>query len=144
MVDAKIVELINQIGYCLRRRRQFDSALRVFKALQKMQPGHAYPHMGQALVYAEQGDVDEAKLHLQLVLSRHPNHSFALVCLGLTMLSRDSKSDWRTLLSQAADIDDDMGGKSIAREILRQAREEAKSHVGAAIASSSERLKRFS
>ncbi|HDR9511850.1 hypothetical protein C5615_36585 [Burkholderia cepacia] len=144
MYDPKIVKLANQIGYFLRKKGQFDAALRVFRSLQRMQPDHAYPHMGQALVYAEQGNMDEAKLHLQLVLSRHPNHSLALACLGIAMLLQDSNSNWQDPLSRAADIDDEMGGKSVAQEFLRLMGQGQMKRVNAPVASTARRLGRFS
>ncbi|WP_080424761.1 tetratricopeptide repeat protein [Burkholderia ubonensis] len=144
MHDAEIVELINQIGYFLRRKGQFDSALRVFKALQRMNPDCAYPHMGQALVRAEQGNMEEAKLHLRLVLSRHPDHSFALACLGLAML-QGLESNWRDPLSRAMNIEDGMSGKAVAGEILSMLGPGTPSRVSAApVSSTTRRLKRFS
>ncbi|MET3633163.1 HrpB1 family type III secretion system apparatus protein [Burkholderia sp. 572] len=143
MADAKIVELINQIGYFLRRKKQFDSALRVFQALQKFQPDYCYPHLGQALVYAERGDIDEAQLHFQLVLSRQPEHSFALACSGLVLLQR-GEHEWRGFLQRASSSTDELGGKRMAKEILRMIESRAHPITSAPVVSTIGRLKRFS
>ncbi|KVV39194.1 hypothetical protein WT27_14820 [Burkholderia territorii] len=143
MYDAKIVELINQVGYFLRRRKHFDSALRVFQSLQELQPDYSYPYLGQALVYAERGDVAEAKLHLQLVLSRQPAHSFALACLGLVML-QGGDSNWRDPLLRAATSNDELGGRRVALEVLGMIGSRELSRTSAPVASTIGRLKRFS
>ncbi|EDT40730.1 HrpB1 family type III secretion system apparatus protein [Burkholderia ambifaria] len=143
MVDEKIVELINQVGYFLRRKKQFDSALRVFQALQRFQPDYSYPHLGQALVYAEQGVFDEAKLRLQLVLARQPEHSFALACFGLVLLQCGEQS-WRGSLLRAASSSDELGGRRMAREILSMIGPRERPRTSAQVASTIGRLKRFS
>lgn len=143
MVDEKIVALINQVGYFLRRKKQFNSALSVFQALQRFQPDRSYPHLGQALVYAEQGQFDEAKLRLQRVLARHPEHSFALACFGLVQLQCGDQS-WRGSLQRAARSNDELGGRLMAREILSMIGPPDGPRATAPVASTIGRLKRFS
>ncbi|KVD55009.1 hypothetical protein WI87_22360 [Burkholderia ubonensis] len=143
MVDEKIVELVNQVGYFLRRKKRFDSALSVFQALQRFQPDHSYPHLGQALVYAQQGDFDEAKLRLQRVLARQPEHSFALACFGLVLLQCGDQS-WRGSLQRAASSDDEFGGQRMAREILSMIGPREGPRTSAPVASTIGRLKRIS
>ncbi|AGK50861.1 tetratricopeptide repeat family protein [Burkholderia thailandensis MSMB121] len=141
MDDAKVIEQINQVGYFLRRKKRFDSALRVFRALRRLQPEYGYPHLGEALVHAEAGDFAAAKLHLQIVLSRQPENSFALACLGLAML-QSGDGNWRVPMLQAANTTDSLGGKQMAREILAAIDARGQPRAAAPVCSTAGRLKR--
>lgn len=117
MYNLKTIQLINQIGYYLRKQKKFDAAIRVFKALQNFQPEHIYHQLGQGLVYAVQGKFDETQFYMKRVLTRQPGHSLGMACLGLAKLLSGHQG-WRELLMQAAQNNDGLGGGKMAQEIL--------------------------
>jgi hypothetical protein len=117
MYDQNTIQLINLIGYFLRKQKKFDAAARVFDALQCFQPEHSYHQLGHGLVCAEQGNFDEAQRRLRRVLASQPGHSFAMACLGLAML-HSGHPGWRDPMVQATQSNDGFGGKNMANEIL--------------------------
>jgi len=116
--EPTTIQLINRIGYFLRKQGEYEAAERVFRALERFQPEFVYPVLGRALTYAVQGKNSQAVPAFEQVLVRRPTHSFALACLGVARL-QNKQGNWRAPLEKAALIDDEHGGQAIARELLQ-------------------------
>lgn len=142
MHDETVVECINDIGHFLRTQGHYDAAIRVFDALRHLQPTYIYPKLGHALVSAESGNFSEAIVDFNNVLSREPDHSFAMVCLGLCLLQSGDRR-WRKELLRAAQSEDTFGGQALARQMLEILPSQLASS-GTFSASSLGRLSRFS
>lgn len=117
MYASSTIRLINSIAYFLRFQKQYQAATRLFSALQRFQPERAFHRFGQGLVYAEEGKYIEAQSLFRQVLMQEPEHSHALACLGLAM-RYTNHPDWRQPLEQARRINDGLGGKEMAEQLL--------------------------